>query len=257
MNPVVVAYPRTGSKIITDIVFNYSKQYFGSERCLQEFLLPAWYRVDNFVFEDNHILGEYKNLPKELWETNKNIRPINEVIEERISWLKQNPKYVFKLMVNPRLPESTYEFCLNNFDCIFVERKDIVRSFLSFFFLAETQHHHEIDAKKLYKSETKIQFYEKLANTWVWDYSKFCELKNKVKNKKEITYEDVLVNGQVSENLVLNKLNWDIDNNFVPTQLTTIPTPYEDENLLSYFLNPDDVINFIKKNHYIFKEINF
>jgi len=55
MNPIVVAYPRSGSEIITDIVFNYASQIWRSERCLQEFLLMTFFRDNNFEFIDNKI----------------------------------------------------------------------------------------------------------------------------------------------------------------------------------------------------------
>jgi hypothetical protein len=253
MKPIVVSYPRTGSKIITDIVYNYSRQYFKSEGCLQEFLLTGWYRQDNFRFENNKILGEYTNLPKNLWTTSSQKKTADETLKERISWLSQNPNYVFKLMVNPRVPELVYNYCLNNFDCIFLERKDNLRSFLSFLFLSETKHHYEIGSLALKKENTKIQFHENLANTWIWDYNKFQKLKD---NCKSIVYEDLLINGNISEDLTLQHLGWNVDSNFVPLQYSTIATPYED-NLLEYFVNPNQVIDYIKRYNDIFKSTMF
>lgn len=255
MLPIVVSYPRTGSKIVTDIVYNYSKQYFSSEGCLQEFLLPGWYRQDNFKFQNHKIVGQYVDLPKELWHTIHNHRPINEILDERISWLENNPNYVFKLMVNPRVPNTVYKYCLDTFDCIFLERKDTVRSFLSFLFLSETKHHHEVGSNTLEKAKTKIRFYEMLAETWVWDYNTFNQLKSQSKKSKSIIYEDLLDNNQVSESILLQKLGWKTTNDFVPCKFQTIATPYADSNLLDYFTNPNEVISFMKKHNSIFKSL--
>lgn len=57
MHPIVVAYPRSGSEILTNIVFNYSKQIWNSERCLQEFLLVTFFRDYHFSFVNNKIEG--------------------------------------------------------------------------------------------------------------------------------------------------------------------------------------------------------
>ena len=93
MNPIVVAYPRSGSEVLTDIIFNYSRQIWDSERCLQEFLLVTFFRDYNFTFVDNKIQGSYWSLPKDQWPANwdKMKDKVYDIVQERISWLKSNP----------------------------------------------------------------------------------------------------------------------------------------------------------------------
>lgn len=257
MTPIIVTYPRTGSKIITDIIYNYSKQYFNSEGCLQEFLLPAVYRKDNFSFKNNKIEGNYENLPKELWSNNYLDRGIHEILDERISWLEKNPNYVFKLMIHHKFPESVYDYCFGKFDCIFLQRNNTLRSFLSLLFLSEIKHHHEIGTKPISKLEIKIPFHERIAVTWVYDYYKFNMLRARHPNLPCLTYEEVLTANEVDEQKILNFLSWPKKESYNKLKFTTIPTPYEDEDLLSYFQNKNEVIDFIKKFPDIFKQINF
>ena len=71
MHPIIVAYPRSGSEILTNIVFNYSKQIWNSERCLQEFLLVTFFRDYDFSFVNNKIEGTYWGLTKDKWENKR------------------------------------------------------------------------------------------------------------------------------------------------------------------------------------------
>ena len=136
MHPIVVAYPRSGSEILTNIVFNYAYQVWNSERCLQEFLLVTFFRDYNFSFVNNKIEGSYWSIPKDQWNEHWNSikDKIYKISQERIYWLQSNPNYVFKLITTPRLTDAQYDWCLKNFHCIFIQRNDKIRSFLSFYF---------------------------------------------------------------------------------------------------------------------------
>jgi hypothetical protein len=254
MHPIVVAYPRSGSEILTNIVFNYAHQVWNSERCLQEFLLVTFFRSYDFSFVNNKIEGSYWSIPKDQWKENWNsIKDKTfEISQERISWLQTNPNYVFKLITTPRLTDSQYDWCLKNFHCIFIQRNDKIRSFLSFLFLYYIGTHHSLDADTIKKQNLKIKFDINFAKLWVWDYKKYNLLRDCSTDKSILVYEDLLVDGAVSEDKILKTLGWEIPKDYKFYKFQTKPTPYEDDDIINYFENPDEVRAYIKSLPEIF-----
>lgn len=254
MNPIVVAYPRSGSEILTDIIFNYSKQVWGSERCLQEFLLVTFFRDDDFSFDNNKIKGNYWALPRERWQKNWELLRDNvfAISQQRIDWLKQNPNYVFKLITTPKITDAQYTWCLNNFDTIFIQRNDKVRSLLSYLFLPYIGLHHSLEKEQIKTQQVKIKFDKKIADLWIWNFKKFNMLLDESKNKKLLTYEKLLTDNSIDEIKVLESLGWAIPNNYQFYKYKTKPTPYEDEDLLNYFVDKESVLDYIKVNSDIF-----
>lgn len=243
MHPIVVACPRSGSEILTDIIFNYSRQVWGSERCLQEFLLVTFFRDSNFSFEDNKIKGNYWTLPREQWENNWAAQrdKIWSISQQRIDWLKQNPNYVFKLITTPKITDEQYTWCLNNFNPIFVQRNDKIRSLLSYLFLPYIGLHHGLEKEEIKTQQIKIKFNKETADLWIWNFKKFNMLLEESKDKTLLTYEDLLTNNSVDEVKVLESLGWKIPSDYQFYKYTTKPTPYEDEDLLNYFIDREQV----------------
>ena len=254
MHPIVVAYPRSGSEILTNIVFNYAYQVWNSERCLQEFLLVTFFRDYNFSFVNNKIEGSYWSIPKDQWNEHWNSikDKIYKISQERIYWLQSNPNYVFKLITTPRLTDAQYDWCLKNFHCIFIQRNDKIRSFLSFLFLYHVGTHHTLDADTIKKQNLKIKFDTNFAKLWVWDYKKYNLLRDSSTDKSILVYEDLLVDGVISEDKILKTLGWEIPKDYKFYKFQTKPTPYEDDDIINYFENKDEVLDYIKSLPEIF-----
>ena len=254
MHPIVVAYPRSGSEILTNIVFNYAYQVWNSERCLQEFLLVTFFRSYDFSFVHNKIEGSYWSIPKDQWNEHWNsIKDKTfEISQERIHWLQSNPNYVFKLITTPRLTDAQYDWCLKNFHCIFIQRNDKIRSFLSFLFLYHVGTHHALDADAIKKQNLKIKFDTNFAKLWVWDYKKYNLLRDSSTDKSILVYEDLLVDGAISEDKILKTLGWEIPKDYKFYKFQTKPTPYEDDDIINYFENKDEVLDYIKSLPEIF-----
>ena len=254
MNPIVVAYPRSGSEVVTDIVFNYARQVWNSKRCLQEFLLMTFFRDNNFEFVDNKIKGTYWALPKDQWEGHwsKIKDSISSKVDQRISWLAENPNYVFKLITTPHVNDDQYKWCIENFHCVFVHRRDKVRSFLSYLFLPHIGTHHSIDSNAITLEKLKIKMDPGLANKWIWNYKKFNKLLEQSTNKSLIVYEDIITNRGIDEETILKTLGWEIPPGYQFYEFKTKPTPYEDNDLLNYFQDKDLVLEYIKINSDVF-----
>lgn len=254
MNPIVVAYPRSGSEIVTDIVFNYARQVWNSERCLQEFLLMTFFRDNNFDFVDNKIQGTYWALPKNQWEGHwiKIKDSIPSKVDQRISWLAANPNYVFKLITTPWVNDNQYNWCIENFHCVFVQRRDKIRSFLSYLFLPYIGTHHSTDSDVITLEKLKIKMDTGLANKWIWNYKKFNKLLEQSTNKSLIVYEDIITDRGIDEETILKTLGWAIPPGYQFYEFKTKPTPYEDNNLLNYFEDKDLVLEYIKINSDVF-----
>lgn len=247
MNPIVVAYPRSGSEVLTDIIFNYARQVWNSERCLQEFLLVTFFRDSNFSFEDNKIKGDYWMLPKEQWEQNwiTLCDRVLSISQQRIDWLKENPNYVFKLITTPKITDNQYTWCLNNFNPIFIQRNNKVRSLLSYLFLPYIGLHHSLEKEEINFQQLKIKFNKEFADLWVWNFKKFNMLLAESKNKTLLTYETLLTNNSIDEVKVLESLRWSVPTDYQFYKYKTKPTPYEDNDLLNYFVDKDQVTEYI------------
>jgi hypothetical protein len=217
-------------------------------------LLVTFFRDYNFSFVNNKIEGSYWTLPKDKWSNQwSNIKDkIHDISQERISWLNSNPNYVFKLITTPKLTNDQYDWCLKNYHCIFIQRKDKIRSFLSFLFLYHIGTHHLLDAKIIKKENLKIKFDVSFADTWIWDYKKYIELLNRSTNKSVLIYEDTLSQGIVSEEKILKNLGWEIPQDYEFYKFQTKPTPYEDEDIINYFENKDEVLSYIKQYSEVF-----
>mgnify|MGYP000001757182 FL=1 len=71
-------------------------------------------------------------------------------------------------------------------------------------------------------------------------------------NKSVLVYEDILDNGAVSEKTILKNLGWKIPEDYKFYKFQTKPTPYEDDDIINYFENPDEVRAYIKNLPEIF-----
>lgn len=254
MNPIVVAYPRSGSEVVTDIIFNYASQVWKSERCLQEFLLVTFFRDNNFEFIDKKIEGTYWSLSNDQWAShwNKIKNTISSTVDQRISWLTENPNYVFKLITTPHVTDTQYNWCIENFHCVFVQRRDKIRSFLSYLFLPYVGTHHRIDSNPITLEKLKIKMDSGLANKWIWNYKKFNNLLEQSTNKSVLVYEDIISDQGIDERKILQMLNWPIPPNYQFYKFKTKPTPYEDNDLINYFEDKESVLDYIKVNSDIF-----
>ena len=71
-------------------------------------------------------------------------------------------------------------------------------------------------------------------------------------NKSILIYEDLLVDGAISETKILKTLGWEIPKDYNFYKFQTKPTPYEDDDIINYFENKDEVLDYIKSLPEIF-----
>ena len=112
--------------------------------------------------------------------------------------------------------------------------------------------HHALDADTIKKQNLKIEFNTDFAELWIWDYKKYNSLLKSATDKSILVYEDLLVDGAISEAKILKTLGWEIPEGYEFYKFQTKPTPYEDEDIINYFENPDEVLAFIKSLPEIF-----
>jgi hypothetical protein len=77
-------------------------------------------------------------------------------------------------------------------------------------------------------------------------------LRDSSTDKSILVYEDLLVNGAISEDKILKTLGWEIPKRYEFYKFQTKPTPYEDNDIINYFENPDEVRAYIKSLPEIF-----
>ena len=193
-------------------------------------------------------------MPKNQWEEHwiKIKVSIPSKVDQRISWLAANPNYVFKLITTPWVNDNQYNWCIENFHCVFVQRRDKIRSFLSYLFLPYIGTHHSTDSDVITLEKLKIKMDTGLANKWIWNYKKFNKLLEQSTNKSLIVYEDIITDRGIDEETILKTLSWPIPTGYQFYEFKTKPTPYEDNNLLNYFEDKDLVLEYIKINSDVF-----
>ena len=114
--------------------------------------------------------------------------------------------------------------------------------------------HHALDAAAIKKQNLKIKFNTDFAKLWIWDYKKYNSLLDSATDKTILVYEDLLVDGLINEAKILKTLGWEIPKSYEFYKFQTKPTPYEDEDIINYFENPDEVRAYIKSLPEIFDQ---
>jgi hypothetical protein len=134
---------------------------------------------------------------------------------------------------------------MENYDIVYLERKDKVKQLISYLNTVQTGIPH-------YTNKTDFPFYSKdksidrkiiynQVETYLFinNYRKYKEFKNTHMSKYPIIYYEDFVRLGANDKALIDILKLSFDT-YKPTDVTTVPTPYVESNIEEYILNKFD-----------------
>lgn len=212
--PLLVTTPRTGSTLIHKLLGNIGKQTADFKNNLNEFFtITPWIdlKYSNFKVFNDTIIGLISNDTlnnRNIHTENKFLHEIDfvKLYHEKIQMLQDNSfKYMIKL-IPYMIDDFTINFLNNEYDFIYLERRDKLSQLLSYTTFKNTGITHYL------KDDTtvidKIEFDPK----FLWLLNRIYEDYHKIKQSfpgPTLYYEDLMAE-RITEESILRCLNMDI-----------------------------------------------
>lgn len=202
MKPLLVTTPRTGSTLIAEKLSNIAIDNFGYIKNLDEFFNITTVMKTNYYIKDNIIYKDPNIRVYEQW-----FKSVDEIQLQRLNMLEKNPYYFIKVFPF-NLHSNVEKFITNNFDLIFLERKNKVLQFLSFLGLfngPKQSHNHKKNRYKI----TELVYDPNLLNSFIKIINNYQEFKKKYFQGHILYYEDI--EHSVSEKVIAKHLNLNVN----------------------------------------------
>lgn len=226
---IIIATPRTGSTVITDLLYNLTKSAVGYKGSLWEFFSVDSQTHNVYEIINGTVVRTSHSKPNDKWwtETAESIRL------DRLEMLKHNHRYMIKLFPS-HCHSKIIDFIKPRFNIIFLERKNKVHQILSMLALLQKNKAHYLtdDTDKV----GDITFDKATVDTIIGILTDYYQIKSTLKGKT-VFYEDFVKHG-FSEETLKKRLNLSI-NNYVPLDIKTKATPYGNKNPENLITNKD------------------
>ena len=214
---VIVTTPRTGSTIVTGLLYNLASQWWGSKNNLREyFTLNPLYK-EEFALVD----GVIKQLSYErLAHRDYHVDMAEK--SRRLEMLAADPNYTFKIFSSDFTPEIEY-FIRNNYQVVYLERQDKIAQLLSFINLYDKNvSHYRSDANKI----TEIRYNRDNTVVFLSILKRYFDLKSRMPGRT-LYYEDFMDRGS-NEQALIELLDLP-PQAYKPMQWGLVKTPYADD----------------------------
>lgn len=244
---IIITTPRTGSTVITDLLYNLTKSAVGYKGNLWEFFSvdPQTHNVYEMI--NGTVVRTSHSKPNAEWWT----EPAESIRLERLEMLKYNHRYMIKLFSSHSHPEII-DFIKPRFNIIFLERKNKIHQILSILALLQKNKAHYLndDTDKV----SSIIFDKATVDRAIVALTYYYQIKSTLKGKT-VFYEDFIKHG-FSEETLKKRLNLSI-NDYVPLDIRTKATPYVNKNPEDLIINKDlwlehrqDIVDQLQKLKY-------
>ena len=229
MNPILFTTPRTGSTLICNLLADI----FNKEN-LNEFFHFGVVPSVNYQKINNRVVAKYfENRINNPWGEN-----LKEERLRRLGLIKGDYNYLIKIFGEPLETEILSEI-KNNYDIIFLERKDKIKQILSFATVLNQKHsHYSNDDKKI----NSIIYKPEAAEVIISHLRMYEKFKSNLPSKSPtLYYEDFMELGANNFALTtllkitLNDKLSNLENYWLPKN--SIPTPYVTDDIESLILN--------------------
>lgn len=228
MNPIIITTPRTGSNLVCEMVWSLSKENFGHKNNLYEFFTITDLHKSTFIKVDDRITLHKFERTKHVWFESRRTEML-----KRLALLKDDYRYTMKLFPTEIEPEIA-QMIQQQYDIVFLERRDKVRQLLSFcnMVLTNTSHY-----KTSEKSVEQVTYNAELAKIFLRMLAGYSEFK-KANSGSTLFYEDFIQQGG-DEAALIKLLKWPVANTvkFTPR---FVPTPYVKDNIEDMIVNKDE-----------------
>jgi len=231
-NPVLIAMPRTGSTVVCKMLFNIAHHKFGSKAHLNQFITISPHYKETFEKKDGVIQTSSYIRQKDAFFHEYDNRA--SITTKRIKLMENDVKYTTKIFSMDFLPE-TYTFFKNNFDFIFIERRNKLEQLLSFSTMMTTNKH-EFKNGENFGANSYFNFEHAL--TFFIQQAHYLKIKKMSPEAPVIYYEDFMLLGGNTQALqkILGLPEEDIPETI---KIDTIPTPLS-SNLEDLLINKEE-----------------
>ena len=257
MKPIIiVTTPRTGSTVICEILGNLLMQHNGCKNVLYEYFdVSTEFKCEYDVINGVVKLTDYIRFNSSYkWCTDQ-----KEYVIDQIKRLNGEHNYLIKYMPledDHAASALIDQFIMQNYDIVYLERRDKIKQLLSYLVLVQTRIAHYTEQPNQFydkhsKFDQKIIFNQLKTEHFIRDYKKYKEFSDTHPTKyPKIYYEDFMALG-ASADAIINLLKLPIDAYQTPT-ISTVPTPYSSTDLENQILNKAD---WIKNKEHILNEL--
>jgi len=218
MKPIIITTPRTGATLICRKL----APMVGYKSNLNEFFFISKHGTNTYEIKDGIVyVPQNGTVTDSVWWNNSS----RQSQLERLNLIKNNLQdYMIKIQTW-ELREPEIKAILNNFDLVFVERRDKVAQILSYVAMVDTQpvgsaFHHLQDTPAV----TGFHFNEFFAKEIIVSLRKYYNFKRTIRNPVTIYYEDFMALG--GNEFALAKLLSIPYNENLNTAIDTVETRY-------------------------------
>jgi hypothetical protein len=232
MKPILITTPRSGSSIINIQISNLAEQWWGYKNCLHEYFSLGITRSRIEKINDK-LIFTFEGYTDDTW--------CNDHSAERIrrrDLLEEKSEYMIKLLPG-NFEAWTVDWVKDNWNPIFLERRNKLDQLLSYFALRSTRvSHYKKDSTK---TVDKIEYKREWADTFIEGMNRYYQIKSELKGPT-LYYEDWIDEG-ADQNAIIKLLNWP-KKDFVLMEPISKPTPYA--NIPEYLISNKDEWNMDK-----------
>jgi hypothetical protein len=230
-NPIILTLPRTGSTIITKLLFNIAHHLYGSKNYLNQYTCVIPDYIEHFDRVDGVIKSVYYEVNKDSFKKRTFHR--EKIVRDRIKLMGEDVKYTTKIFATD-LSAASYIFFKNNFDFIFLERRDKISQLLSYCTMTETNKSEYRNGETL--EETYFNF--DMCMSYFHQLRRYAFYKRINPEAPVIIYEDFMNLG--GDTAALQKLlNLPVEDIPQTLKIDTIPTPYN-KNIEDLLVNKNE-----------------
>ena len=246
MKPIIiVTTPRTGSTVVCEILGNLLMQHNGCKNTLYEYFDVSTAFKCEYMTKDNIVyIKDYTRFKGNVkWYKSQLDHVISQIVR-----LNGEYNYLMKYMPSVTqysVAEIIDTFIMENYDIVYLERKDKLRQLISYLGVTQSSIPH-------YTNKSDFPFYSKdksvdrkiiynhlESELFIKNYQKYKQFKDThISKYPVIYYEDFLQQG-ADDNALIKILQLPIDT-YKPTDVTTIITPYVVSNIEDQILNKAD-----------------
>jgi hypothetical protein len=230
-----------------------AKQHYGYKSILHElFTISPLYRSRYKVVDGCIQVGLTERLGYRWYDSLRDERL------KRLSWIKKDPNYLIKIFPIELEPEVEEEI-VNNYDIIYLERKDRLRQLISFYGMLQKNvaHYRKVNGEDYIKENTigSIRYNRKQTVSFLKMAMIYQEFKKAYPSKYPTVYHEDFVAEGANEQAIVKLLGLPV----VDVQLSdalTVPTPYKADNPEDLIVNQDEWLdhkpNIIRKLNNIY-----
>jgi LPS sulfotransferase NodH len=234
-NPILITTHRTGGTVIGKMLYNIAAHKFGSKNFLNQYLSVTPLYKEVFEKSEGVIQSVlHERIVGNLTAFESEVKNRTEIQKNRMAMLNGDVKYTMKIFAYDLNPINQI-FFRNNYDFIFLERRNKLEQLLSFITMKKTNKH-EYKSGESYVPNTYFNFESLML--FISIQQQYNRVKRETVNPTVIYYEDFMeYGGDISA--LQRMLNLPVEDIPEKLKIETVPSPYT-TSLEDLLVNKDE-----------------